>query len=258
MIASYHTHTSRCGHAGDYADEEFVEAAIAAGFKVIGISDHTPWPYKSDYRSRMRMDITELEGYIESVLSMRERYADKIEVKLGLEAEYFPVYMEWLADLRPRLDYLILGNHFDTSDEQGGIYYGSATTAEHLETYTDSAIAAMETGLYAFFAHPDVVFSKFQEFDQYCEEAAHAICEAAARTNVPLEYNLSGFEKRDNGEFQGLGYPVPPFWQIASLHPVKATIDLDVHHPRQFHQPERIAEARSYLEGLGLEIVGMD
>ena len=45
MIANYHTHTYRCGHSGNYADEEFVLHAIDAGLKVLGFSDHTPWPY---------------------------------------------------------------------------------------------------------------------------------------------------------------------------------------------------------------------
>ena len=34
-----HTHTKRCGHAFG-ADEEYVQAAIDAGIKVLGFSDH--------------------------------------------------------------------------------------------------------------------------------------------------------------------------------------------------------------------------
>ncbi len=43
FIANYHTHTKRCRHAvGE--DREYVEAAIEAGLKVLGFSDHTPIP----------------------------------------------------------------------------------------------------------------------------------------------------------------------------------------------------------------------
>ncbi len=38
---NYHTHTSRCGHAGG-SDEEYVQAAIKAGYQILGFSDHAP------------------------------------------------------------------------------------------------------------------------------------------------------------------------------------------------------------------------
>lgn len=45
MIANYHTHTWRCGHA--FGDErEYVENAIVGGLKILGFSDHTPMPYE--------------------------------------------------------------------------------------------------------------------------------------------------------------------------------------------------------------------
>ena len=37
--ANYHTHTARCGHAIG-TDEEYVQAAIQAGLKTLGFSDH--------------------------------------------------------------------------------------------------------------------------------------------------------------------------------------------------------------------------
>ena len=41
MIANYHTHTPRCHHA--YAsEEEFCQAAIDGGLKILGFSDHSP------------------------------------------------------------------------------------------------------------------------------------------------------------------------------------------------------------------------
>ncbi len=37
-----HTHTARCRHAVG-TDEAYVQAAIKAGFKVLGFSDHCPF-----------------------------------------------------------------------------------------------------------------------------------------------------------------------------------------------------------------------
>ena len=57
---NYHTHTARCMHAVG-TDEEFILAAIEAGYTVIGFSDHSPWHYNSDFVSHMRMHESEFD-----------------------------------------------------------------------------------------------------------------------------------------------------------------------------------------------------
>ena len=41
MDYNYHTHTTRCHHAVN-SDEEYIQAAIEAGIKYLGFSDHAP------------------------------------------------------------------------------------------------------------------------------------------------------------------------------------------------------------------------
>ena len=92
MIASYHTHTFRCLHANG-EDEEYVKAAIAEGIKILGFSDHAPIPYTNGYKSGIRMTPDETDGYFSSIISLREKYADKIAIHIGFEAEYYePVF----------------------------------------------------------------------------------------------------------------------------------------------------------------------
>ena len=94
MIANYHTHTKRCHHAiGE--DEDYVKAAIKMGLKTLGFSDHSPWNYQSGFKPRMRMELKEFEGYLKSIRELKVKYADKINILVGVEAEYFPEYMEW-------------------------------------------------------------------------------------------------------------------------------------------------------------------
>ena len=138
MKANYHTHTARCGHAIG-SDEDYVRAAVAQGFEELGFSDHVPWPYASGYtHPTVRMTIGQMDGYIASVRALERRYAGKIAIRLGFECEYFPAYMGWLADMREErgLDYLILGNHYDLTDE-GGMYFGSTRTPAQLRTYVE-------------------------------------------------------------------------------------------------------------------------
>lgn len=92
---NYHTHTTRCYHASG-KDEEYVKAAIKAGIKELGFSDHTPWHYDSSFKATMRMPENQLDGYIESILSLKEKYKDQISILVGLECEYFEKYIPWL------------------------------------------------------------------------------------------------------------------------------------------------------------------
>jgi hypothetical protein len=97
---NYHTHTARCGHA-EGTDEEYVLAALSQGFDTLGFSDHVPWPYRSGFSNpRVRMHISRLPEYVESVKALKEKYAGRIDVLAGFECEYFPDYMNWLADMK--------------------------------------------------------------------------------------------------------------------------------------------------------------
>ena len=83
--ANYHTHTERCKHARG-SEREYIESAIEHGFEVLGFSDHTPQPYENGFVSRIRMDMSEFDGYMDTIRSLKEEYSDRIEIKTGLEA----------------------------------------------------------------------------------------------------------------------------------------------------------------------------
>ena len=104
MIANYHTHTYRCGHAeGDVG--EYAEQAEKAGLRTLGIADHTPYDFFDvGPRNRpMRMMPEELPEYADSVRALAEEYRGRLEIHLGVEAEYYPKYFSRLLELlRPR------------------------------------------------------------------------------------------------------------------------------------------------------------
>ena len=123
MISNFHTHTKRCRHAGG-EDEEYVKYAIERGLSVLGFSDHSPYFYDGGYISPAKMLPSEAEGYFESLLHLREKYKGTIEIKIGFETEYYPLYFDRLISEYKKypLDYIILGQHFigneGTSDAQ--------------------------------------------------------------------------------------------------------------------------------------------
>ena len=105
---NYHMHTKRCMHASG-SDEEYVKSAIKNGYEEIGFSDHSPWKYDSDFVAHMRMPLSQFDDYYASIAGLREKYKDQISIKIGLECEYFPKYMDWLKQfvVEKKLDYII-------------------------------------------------------------------------------------------------------------------------------------------------------
>jgi len=212
MKANYHTHTARCGHAFG-TDDEYVLAAIDQGFDVLGMSDHVPWPYASGFtHPHVRMPITQLEEYVASMRALRKKYAGRIELLIGFECEYFPDYMNWLSDMRERmqLDYLIFGNHYDTTDE-GGMYFGSARTAADLRRYVLSAEKGAATGLFAYMAHPDVFMRRYGKFDENCRAAARERARA-----VRLASHVRPVVRREKSSSSAMPSRERFIWAVAS------------------------------------------
>ena len=248
---NYHTHTMRCNHAFD-TDEEMVLAAREGGFSELGFSDHSCWNYSSRFRSSIRMELQEFDGYYESVQQLKEKYQNQIKIYVGLECEYFPMYMEWLEKFikEKKLDYIILGNHFDTTDEYGR-YYGIACEDDRmLHKYVDDCIAGLESGLYTYLAHPDLFMRGRRNFDAFARKESERLCLWCKEHRIPLEYNLEGIRmgKRRNIEM----YPYAEFWKLAAEIGNDAIIGVDAHEAESLRETEAYQYAVSRLAELGM------
>ncbi|MBQ9700017.1 MAG: histidinol-phosphatase [Lachnospiraceae bacterium] len=228
IIANYHTHTTRCRHAcGE--DREYVEAAIETGLKILGFSDHTPYPTGTGFRSGMRILPEDVDGYFQSISDLKDEYKNDIEIHIGVEAEYFPEHFHKLLDLMKDypLEYMILGNHF-VPDEQHGIYVGCAFKDKlYLEQYTENVIAGIESGKFAYVAHPDLPLYVGEDSDKALSEAYRSICKSAKEHNVPLEINMLGHTR-------GIQYPSDKFFSIAGEYGNDVIIGMDIHNPKDF------------------------
>ncbi|MCR5599690.1 MAG: histidinol-phosphatase [Ruminococcus sp.] len=254
MLANYHTHTSRCGHARG-EDREYVESAIANGIKVLGISDHCPWDYGNDYVSQIRMRPYEIEGYFRSFTDLKSEYASDIKIYIGFEAEYIPELIEaqdkLLADYP--VDYMIMGQHFNHIEYEGA-YMGIPTADERLLIeYVDHIIEGMESGRYRYLAHPDLL--DFTGSDELYEEHFTRLCEYLKSKDIPLEINLLG-------RAGGRHYPSERFFSIVQKVGNKAIIGCDAHMPQSLGDTETIEWGRRFAERFGLELeeslVGLD
>lgn len=247
MKANYHTHTTRCGHACG-TDESYVLAALSQGYDELGFSDHVPWPYRTSFTSpHVRMHIRQLDGYLESIEGLKKKYAGQISILTGFECEYFPDYIGWLADMaeEKRLDYLILGNHYDQTDETG-IYFGAARTPAEIRAYVDSTVKGVQTGLFAYLAHPDLFMHRYGRFDENCAAAARDLCQACKQAGIPMEYNMHMW--RVYGSAERAGYPCEAFFDIALSEGAQVIVGLDAHDPQELSDPSGYEQALRMTE----------
>ena len=247
MIANYHTHTWRCNHAvGD--EKQYVENALAAGLEILGFSDHSPYIFPAGYYSNFRMKPEQLPGYVETVLKLREEYKGKIEIPLGLELEYYPKFLpQLLPVLRDMpLDYLILGQHF-IENEIESHYNGWPTDQKKLlETYVNQSMDAMHTGLFTYFAHPDLM--RFEGEDRFYRTEMRRLCREARNCDMVLEVNLLGLRSKRN-------YPDWRFWEIAAEEGCTAILGRDAHDPEALLDEKTERKAREMISALGLHLV---
>ena len=234
-------------------DEDYVLSAIKGGYRILGFSDHTPWKYRTDYVADMRMLPEELPGYVESLKTLRKKYHDRIDIRIGLECEYFPQYIHWLKEQikKYQLDYIIFGNHHYHTDEKFPYFGHHTNSRDMLDLYEESAIEGMESGLFSCLAHPDLFMRSYPKFDHHCTTISRHICRTAARLNVPLEYNI-GYVAYN--EAHGLStYPCPEFWRIAANEGCTAIIGLDAHDNKDLETPMYYDRAVRELKELKIE-----
>ena len=247
MIANYHTHTHRCNHAIG-REEEYVKEALEAGLEILGWADHTPYLFPDGYYSRFRMRPIQLPGYIRTVQELQTKYAGQIEMPIGLETEYYPKHFEKLIEFLEDhpIDYLILGQHF-VGNEYDAVYSGLVTEdREVVKQYCRQSMEAMNTGLFTYFAHPDLIH--YAGDRKFYMDTVRPMCAEAKSCGMPLEINLLGIR-------EGRHYPNRYFWEMAAEEGCEVILGCDAHLPKAVNDPKSERAALALAKELGLKVL---
>lgn len=249
----YHSHTHRCGHSIG-TDEQFVLDAIEQGVKILCFTDHTPIP--NCHQPKVRMEMEDVDDYISSINYLKNKYKDKIEIHLALEAENFPGHNDYLYDFikNKGIEYIILGQHVVMID--GNIVWlmnENYPKQVIIDTYVNSIIDALESGLTKYVAHPDLLVSNLGEFSKEVELGLRKVVECAIKHGAYIEVNCHGLYYLGDDEF---AYPNKYFWNMVKKdYPeAKITLGLDIHNLDEYENNIWAPKALKLVKNIGLDL----
>lgn len=252
-VFDLHTHHDRCNHAeGKISD--YIEAAIAKEIDVIGISDHSPFFYSEQDAlfPNIAMKKSEFKDYINEVLSLKEKYKDKIEVLLGIESDYFPEHVDLYKNIYKKypFDYIIGSVHFvDDISVFDRNHWNHLTREERIkrkQKYYTLIEQSAKSGLFQILGHIDVMKTLHGDFLSLPNNMIDNTLKIISNYDLTIEINTSG-------DFKGCGwYPATDILERAQYYDIDITFGSDAHVTDrvgdQFHVVQNVLKDVGYKE----------
>ncbi|MDL2716637.1 MAG: histidinol-phosphatase HisJ family protein [Acidobacteriota bacterium] len=231
----YHVHTARCGHAGG-AGRDYVLAALSRGLSEIAFTDHIPLYFLpgEDPDPSIAMTRAELPGYVEEVRALQEEFAGRIDVLLGLEADYAEGHEAALEEILRAHDWdVVLGSvHW----VKGGWIDAPGSAQRHdvegsgtlWREYYRLLAKAASSGLFDVITHFDLPKKFGHRMPLEAADAEAAAIAAARAAGVAIEVSSAGLRKTVGEE-----YPSPPLLERLVGAGVPIVFSSDAHAPAE-------------------------
>jgi histidinol-phosphatase (PHP family) len=230
ILFESHSHTPLCNHA-DGEPTEYAAVAFERGLRGLIITCHNPMPNGFSHHVRMRED--QFDEYLGLVAKTREEWLGRLDVRLGLEADYFEGSEAYLEKQLASADFhFVLGSVHPQIAEFRAKYW-QPNGVEVQRTYFKLLAQSAETGLFDSLAHPDLIknmTSQSWQPDAIMDDIRFAL-DRIAKTGVAMELNTSGVNKT-----------------IAEMNPFPAMLremrerDIPVTLGADAHEPGRVAD----------------
>jgi histidinol-phosphatase (PHP family) len=239
--------------------------AFVHGFTELGFSGHCPLPFENTY------SITDYEGYCNEVRRLKEEYACRMEIHLGLEIDYVPGMLEDFTPLieQGMLEYTIGSVHLIPAGEAGG-EAGEAWMIDgsRYQTYDEGLMRIfggdIRRGVRAYFhnenamlernrptilGHPDKIVMHnrdryFHEDEPWYRDLALETIHLAKELDTIVEINTRGIYKGRHADYY------PGKWLINEMKALRipVIVSTDAHAPEDLLRTEGAYE---YLKEIG-------
>lgn len=262
-LTNYHSHCSFCD--GRAPLEEFVKEAISQGFYSYGVSSHAPLPFPTQWT----MEWEQMEAYLDEFNNLRQKYADEIELYVGLEIDYLneesnPSVARF-TELP--LDYRIGSVHllYDAAGEVVDIDCSPAVFKERVDRhfngdvlrvvrmYFDRLFRMVELGGFDILGHADKMHYNASCYhpglldEPWYEALMKDYFSLVASRGYLVEINTKAYDSL------GTFYPNSRYWELMKEYQIKILVNSDAHYPERINAGRM--EALRLLQAKGFAAV---
>ncbi len=244
-LATYHAHTTRCD--GGDSPSRLAEAALASGMTDLGYSAHAAWPFATEWH----LSPGDYEAYVAEIRELERRFAGKLRIRCGFEADYLPGVSAPDKGLyaRFKIDYLIGSIHYVGAD-----YPGEIAEPWSVDGPTETVAATLDAAFggdgkravraywslmrdmvgycrFDIVGHADIIRKRngalgfFDESAPWYRRELETTAKAIARAGKIVEINTGAISR---GAMDDL-YPSAEFLSILSKHGARLTVNSDAH-----------------------------
>ncbi|WP_146520339.1 histidinol-phosphatase HisJ family protein [Stieleria varia] len=240
-----HSHTPLCKHATGMPTE-YAAVAFQRGLKGLTITCHNPMP--DGFSAHVRMGLDEFDQYVEIIEAAKQQWAGRVDVRMGIEADFFPGYESFLEkQISENAFHYVIGSVHPQVPEYVAKYWLDDPFENQVNYFRRLADAA-ETGLFDCISHPDLIKNQTAEaWDP--QRILPEICrtlDRIAKTGLAMELNTSGVNKR----IQEMN-PFPAMLSEMLQRGIPVVIGADAHEPGRVG--DGYLDAMDLLESVGYQ-----
>lgn len=244
-LTNYHSHCLYCDGRANM--EDFVRFAISDGFTAYGFSSHAPLPFATAWT----MEWDNMNDYLSEFNRLKEKYADRIELYVGLEIDYLneesnpsiPRFRELPLDFRigsVHLLYNDVGEVVDIDvpadkfrhivDEQ---FHGNLDRV--IKLYYERSLRMVELGGFDIVGHADKIHYNASCYrpglmdEKWYNDLVLSYFDVIVQKGYMMEVNTKAF--LDLGTF----YPNERYFSYLYHKGVKLMVNSDAHYPERIN-----------------------
>ncbi|MFX0133671.1 MAG: histidinol-phosphatase HisJ [Candidatus Hodarchaeota archaeon] len=268
-MIDYHIHTKLCRH-GKGELEDYVKSAIKKGLTEIGFCEHFPQEFLLENLPKKYHNLIPIEeyampkdefpDYIKQVLKLREKYYDKISIKLGTEFDFLKSKTKYISEeiKKYQFDYIygsihqiyFNGKPFAFDDSRFLVFYDEYDIDVCYEIYFKALEELIRSKLFDVVSHLDLIKKygfrpkKLTEYRSLIDQILVLIRD----NDLVMELNTAG-DRKKVGEF----YPEDFILEEAYKKGIEITLGSDAHKPDEVGYKFDVAIKK--LKKIGFEYV---
>lgn len=250
-LTNYHSHCLYCDGRADM--EAFVRFALSGGFSSYGFSSHAPLPFPTSWT----MEWDRMDDYLSEFHRLKAKYADRIELYVGLEIDYLDETSHpGIARFRDLpLDYRIGSVHMLPTAEGEVVdidvpadtfcrlvdirFGGDLDRVVHL--YYDRLLRMVELGGFDIVGHADKMHYNASCYrrglldEEWYDDLVRSYFQEIARHGYQVEVNTKSYLDKH------VLFPNVRYFSYLNRLGIRVQVNSDAHYPERINDGRREA-----------------